>query len=1192
MFLKSVTALGFKSFADRTALEFQPGITTVVGPNGSGKSNVSDAIRWVLGEQSAKDLRGSKMEDVIFSGSGKRRALGAAEVHLVFDNTDKRLPLDFDEISITRRLYRSGDSDYAINKKSCRLKDIVDLLADTGLGKGAMFVIGQNKIDEILNSRPEDRRSIFEEAAGIARFRMRKKEAGRRLNETAENLTRINDIKCEVESQVEPLRLEAEKTEKFNGFQTELRSCKLTQFVRKIETMETARAEVQKVKTGAENLLAAKNAEVGTMEAEHTRLQKELDELNNQYTHVEEGIRAKEKALEALKGEDAVLDERVKQSREQQGRAARRNEKLQVQIDEWEAQLKVLAEEYDRLDAAKTEAEEKVARLEADRAKRQESKDKGEAALRKLTDSSREDLQKLVELRNEVRSLEEEQNRRMRKRESLKSDIEELEASVAFFQQEQRDLLREKGELSQDLEKDIADGKSLAEETRQEKAKLDGVQREYNSCEKQIEAIETRLRMLHNMQESLDGFGYGIRNVMQSGEAWRQEVLGPATALLKVEAEYVTAIETALGGGAQNIVIRTAEAAKKAIAYLKAKRGGRATFLPLDTIKEPYLSAADRKLAELPGIRGFAADLADCAEDVRPALRFLIGRVLVAENMDFALAAAKEGKFRFRVVTLDGDMVNAGGSLSGGSRSKKEAGYLSRKQTIADEEKKQEELNGVLLGIQERKEVMEFAMEDREKRLEELREAVQKKNLRLTELKSEEKRVAERLQQENEKLEVSLDERNGIGQAYMETRTVLSGKRTALREMEAGDESAKAELDKLQRRIDADNSALGTLDRQLQDARVRAESSRAQRDTKSQRMQEVDGDLGRLHDDFDNNIAEQEKLERTIIESGEQKKTLAERTRVLMQELQDTVSGKDTFLAQRVELNQKQGALAEQLTALRKEQAKAEAGVHQAELDNARLESDYQNAVEQMTSEYKVSLDEAKAEGLLEEKSDTALKRQEMKLEREIEDLGPVNPAAIEQYHAVSDRYRFLQQQFDDLCEARDNLEAVISEIDSGMTRRFREAFNEINKFFHSTYVELFGGGTALLKLSDPEDILESGIDIEVQPPGKKLQSLYLLSGGERALTVIALLFALLSYHPSPFCILDEIDAPLDDANIDRFAGFLKSYAEHTQFIVITHRKGTMEAADVMYGITMEEVGVSKILSVEMHDSQRFAQEN
>ena len=1180
--LKSVTTFGFKSFADKIELGFGPGITAVVGPNGSGKSNVSDAVRWVLGEQSARYLRGSKMEDVIFSGTSKRRPLNVAEVTLTFDNTDHSLPLDFDEVSITRRLFRSGDSEYALNKKSCRLKDILDLLADTGLGRGSMSIIGQNKIDEILNSRPEDRRAIFEEAAGIAKYRLRKKEAGRRLEETGNNLTRINDIKTEVESQVEPLRLEAEKTRQYNELSEQLRICKLTQFVRKIENIEAGRAKLQRLRQAAQDLVAEKSAAVSSQEAVCTKLQQEIDKLNDAYSRMQENIKEKETALESVKGQSAVLDERVKQSQANQVRLEVRQEKLSQQIDQWNQQLESMAGEYDKYERGRQEAENRFNELTVAQTEKETSVKLSEAKVKELTESNFEDMRQLVELRNRIRTMETEQEQRMNRREALKAAVSDLEAKVADLQQQQREANESKGSLEQAISQYLKDGTALKVQSEAEGQKLAAVETKYQACQQKITALESRLSILRNMQKNFEGFNYGSRSVLQAEKPWRSQVSGVVAQLLTVKPEHVTAIETALGAGAQDVVIATAQAAKEAIAYLKDCHGGRTTFLPLDTVKAPYLRTEDEQIAKLPGICGFAADLISFDHQVAPAVRSLLGRVLLAADLDAALNAARKSGFRLRVVTLQGDVINAGGSMTGGSRQQKEAGYLSREKEINQQRQNNEALNRELLGYQEEREQLEAVVEALTTRMEKLRTDIHERQVRLAQVDAGLQQFKTTLGEENQRLELALDDRRRLAEEYMTRRQELQELRPRLQVMESQNAEGKAALDQLQAGIQADNAALSTLRNRLQSALVEKENLATQSKVTSERMQELDKNLGRLQDEQNGIEEEKAKMLRVVEESQAKKKKLEAQSTELLQSLQEIVNGKDDFSAQRLQLTEQHAVAEEQLTSLRKDLEEASGKMRQNDVDNAKLDSDYQHAMETLATDYKITIEEAKNSGLLREQSDTVLHRSELQLERELTGLGAVNGGAIEQYKAVSERFEFLQKQYADLMEAKIRLEEVIGEINAGMAKRFAEAFEKINAFFAEAYVRLFGGGTAVLNLADPDDILESGIDIEVQPPGKKLQSLYLLSGGERALTVIALLFALLSYKPSPFCILDEIDAPLDDANIDRFASFLKSYAENTQFIVITHRKGTMEAANIMYGITMEESGVSKLLSVKM----------
>lgn len=1185
MHLKSFSAYGFKSFADRIELDFGSGITAIVGPNGSGKSNISDAVRWVLGEQSAKYLRGSKMEDVIFSGSSKRRALGVAEVTLNFDNSDHRLGLDFDEVSVTRRVFRDGDSEYAINKKNCRLKDIVDLFADTGLGKGSLSIIGQNKIDEILNSRPEDRRTLFEEAAGIVKYRLRKKDAARRLDDTAANLTRINDIKCEVESQLEPLKEAAAKTEQYNVLAGELRTCRLTQFVRKIDVLTAAREQQAEKDAALERDVAQNAAEVGKQQALCVQLQQEADALSESYNKLQDDIKARETALEKVRGQSAVLEERILQSQKAGQRLTVQNEKLEQQVDGLEKQLAALTDEYDILEQKQTAAQLLVNKLTNAQQEKEALMQQAQQQAEGLKDAAFDTMRKMVDLRNKIRTLEQEQEQRMRRRDALKKNIEETENELARHEAEYRRLQGAQADLENNVELTQRSSAELTQKITAESTALSGVRQKYNDCQRRITALESRQNVLNNMQKAYEGFGHGVKTVIRAQEVWSGRVLGVAAELISVGAQYVTAIETALGAAAQNIVMQDAEAAKAAINYLKQQKAGRATFLPLDTIKTYPRKAEDEQLKKLPGILGFADELVSCKQEVKRVFKFLLGRVLIAENMDAALAAARKSGFRLRAVTLQGDVVNAGGSLTGGSRQQKEAGFLSRTKEIEALAEQERALHKELLGYQEQAESAEEVLKGYTQKENALKAELQKYAVRRAEITSAVSRAEAEKQRLGQHMEVLLDDRSAIGQEYMAARENLQALRPQLAEIEKQDTESKSRLDALQKKMQADSSELDSIRRRLQDARVESEATTAKTTMMAERMHQLDGEMERLQREVLANEHEQQNLENAIAESTAKKAELAQRTETLMGELAAISGGREEFTAQRIAIASRQEAAALALASAQKVLEDAEKKRNQAALESVKQNAEYEHVLDQLQNDYGLTLEEAHAENLL-EASDNALRRQELSLQRKIDELGPVNAAAIEQYAAVKDRFEFLQKQYDDLAEAKNNLESVISEINSGMSKRFKEAFAKINIYFSECYVKLFGGGTAYLKLTDPADVLNSGIDIEVQPPGKKLQSLFLLSGGERALTVIALLFALLSYSPAPFCILDEIDAALDEANVDRFAKFLSAYAENTQFIVITHRKGTMEAAHVLHGVTMEESGVSKLLSVKLTEKE------
>ena len=1184
MRLKSFTTYGFKSFADKTELTFDKGITAVVGPNGSGKSNISDAIRWALGEQSAKYLRGSKMEDVIFSGSGKRRPLGVAEVNLEFDNSDHTLPLDFDTVNITRRLYRSGDSDYAINKKNCRLKDIIDLLADTGLGKGSMAIIGQNKIDEILNSRPEDRRGLFEEAAGIAKYRLRKKDALRRLDDTGANLTRINDIRTEVEAQVEPLAKAAEKTTKFNALSEELKLCQLSILLRKLDNMESLKASLEASKATAADFFSHQAAVLSSREAEAVQVQRELDQLAEGYSRLQEDIAAREKALEKLRGQQGVLSERGEQSQRAVARLEQSNAKLSEQAAGLEAQMQELAAEFDAVDKERAKADLAVNKLQAERDLQARALADAQSKSSNAQNEFFTGMQELLKLRNELRSLEQAQELRMRKRDALKKSIDEAEAAVERSQGHYNKLLEAQAGNGHQQELVAKAAAELTAQLDELRKALHEAASEQQQVQRQLTNAETKAQTLRRMQDSYEGFGIGIKTVLKAQASWRKDLIGVVAELIKVEDKYVAAMETALSEGAQNIVARTAQGAKQAIAFLKQSGTGRATFLPLDTVQRRFPSKEEAAAATLPGVCGFAVDLLQYAPEAENAIRFLLGRVLIAENMDAALAAAKATRYRLRVVTLDGDVVNAGGSMTGGARRQRE-GYLSREREIKQALQLCDGLHQEVLHWQEQLEEQEREAKELTRKQSEAKEQLAQLRLKGSEIRLHLEQLEATKKRENDNLLLLLDDRKQVTDEYMANRDKLKALRTNVSERESLDAEAREQLEGMKRQIAQLGSAVTALENQLQDARVALETSAAKAELNSQRMQQLDADTLRVRKEISANQEEADKLEQTIAECQERQQELQRQGEAELAELKKIVSGKDEFTEQRGTLLNKQSQLEQAVSAARKDTADSEAALRQAELELARQESDYQHVVEQLKQDYQLDENEARLVDISQvaQLDLKALQRRASKLSLAITELGPINAAAIEEYKAVKERSEFLRKQYEDLSAAKDNLEAVITEINSGMTKRFKEAFAQINIYFAQCYVKLFGGGTAVLKLTEPDNILDSGIDIQVQPPGKKLQSLYLMSGGERALTVIALLFALLSYQPAPFCILDEIDAPLDDANIQRFANFLREYAAKTQFIMITHRKGTMEAADIMYGVTMEESGVSKLLSVKIN---------
>ena len=793
-------------------------------------------------------------------------------------------------------------------------------------------------------------------------------------------------------------------------------------------------------------------------------------------------------------------------------------------------------------------------------------------------------MQQIVDLRNEIRSLETEQENRQRKREQLKKTLADLEEAYNSLSERHENILSEQQsitnsislvqeQMSQLVARNTADQKTFGE-----------VVRKRNSLNETLSSLQTRVDLLENMQRVYDGFGRSVKTLLSSESPWRSGIVGVVAELFQVQASYVVAIETALGGAMQNLVTRDVNTAKQAIEFLKRTKEGRATFLPLDTIRPTALRNDEAALVKLPGIIGVAAELVQCKEELLPVAKFLLGRVLVAQNMDAALKAAKANNYRLRIVTLEGEILNPGGSITGGSGRHKESGFLSRKNEIMLAKENVDNINRQILTTQESIETCEAIVKQNNGKIEEFKALLQKNKVRQAELAAHLERAEAEIEQHKENIALYEQEKRQHSEDYLNTRNKLQELKPNLAVLEQKDLSTKELVDKLQQELTAEQRALNVIRTHYQNACITLESAKERTNLISERIKQIDGDIARLQLEISNNDAENEKMVQVVAESEQTKEQLAIRQKDLLAELKNDNGGKEDFTNRRLAIVERLALAEGELEAARKEFAASTQKLHLAEMEKVKQETEYETALEQIATTYNITLAEAKDSSLLLDLSDSALKKMETSLTHAIEELGPINAGAIEEYKTVSERYEFLNAQYNDLYEAKERLEEVINDINTNMSRRFKESLTKINAHFAETYKNLFGGGMASLELQNPDNILDSGIEIIVQPPGKKLQSLFLLSGGERALTVIALLFALLSYQPAPFCILDEIDAALDEANIDRFSAFLADYAKKTQFIIITHRKGVMEAADVLHGITMEESGVSRLLSVKLEE--------
>lgn len=1182
MLLRKLEVYGFKSFADRSEIEFGPGITTIVGPNGSGKSNVSDAIRWALGEQSIRTLRGTKTEDVIFAGSSKRRPLGAAEVSLIFDNSDGLLPLEYSEVTITRRAFRTGESEYYINKTQCRLKDIHDLLADTGLGRDSMTVIGQNKIDELLNAKPEDRRLMFEEAAGITKYKYRKREALRKLDETEQNLTRVQDLSGEIENQLEPLAESAERTATFNRYREQLVSCQATLLLDKLEYSEkmVQSANLEQTALSDSELLASSRLSV--IETERERQTTELNQLDQTVNSTILAINQTATEMERSDGRVALFQERIAQGRRDAERISRELELLKSEREQLSIKLVEIKHLYSSKEMSEidiTASLEKM--LEQDRAIN-ELINKTEAQIQKGTEHNFDHMQELVTERNNHRTAE--------------RDLAAQKARIASLEKEEHRFLAEFTATKQQaalIEEDRHNIHSTISATNEKASKaahdktyilqdLLKIAEQEKTIVAQIDNLSSRVSVLTAMQEEHEGYGRGTKSVLKSSLPWSKGICGAVGQLISVEDRYLTAVEIALGGTLQHVITINDDVAKNAIEFLKSQKLGRTTFLPLNTVRPQKPRENEMAAAKMEGAIGFASALVRCEPKYQGIVEYLLGRTIVVKDIDCALRIAKHYAHSVKLVTLEGELLNPGGSITGGSATRRDASILGRQNEIdflhSQLTLKSKELESIKSALLEKKTALSVI----EKKSEELATEKHTLDIKLAEisLRSEKLRMdIERLGSSLKTIHTELNTANEE-EAQLQHKIKLSLVR--IDNLENQDTHFKQNLDTLQSSFRDYKTQKEALSSAITDERIRLSALK-------QELRNLSSEIDKLtQDDLTkaSHITAIVEEQQTLAAAGDHLNTqLADELNVR----RETARVKEKLEQERQTLyDEKLMIMAEmqktdrEAKDLRRKVQNMQAKLHEMQLMSAKYEYEITYCLEQLNDRYELSREQAQS--VRRSESAEELNRLVYELETHITQLGAINPAAIDEYSRLKERYDFLQAQLSDLVSAKEYLSSIIADIDSTMSKQFRAAFATINQYFQDTFVRLFGGGQASLHMLEPENVLESGIEIFVQPPGKKQQNLALLSGGERALTVIALLFAFLTYRPAPFSVVDEIDAALDEANVQRFSEFLSDFARNTQFIVVTHRKGTMEAADVMIGITMEESGVSRLLSVKFMD--------
>lgn len=1178
MILKALEMQGFKSFPDKTVLEFNKGITAVVGPNGSGKSNISDAVRWVLGEQSTKTLRGSKMEDVIFSGTDVRKAKGFAEVTLRLDNTDRSLNKDSDEVSVTRRYYRSGDSEYLVNGESARLRDVNELFMDTGLGRDGYSIVGQGKIADMVSPKASERRDMLEEAAGISHFRYRRGDAIKRLAQAEENLVRLRDILSELESRVGPLKAQSEKAQKFIVLAGERKNLEIGIWLNTIDkTGEKMRDQEHKIEIA---------------EASHKEAQDELSKIGEMIDKAADGTRDINIKLEEIRNSASGFEEKLSdidsQIKVAENSILHNNETIE-RINRDKAAENETEQNIDAAVSAARECIQKAEEQIADATRQMDELSKQEETYRL---SSSEFSDRAAALSGEISALSVRLADCRVTAETANSSIEEIRSRISAIDESmgtRKDdydaLLKRKADAEASLKeiqdeivsvKNAIDGYTLRFENRGKKA--DSVRLAIDEKQRELHKGQDRVRLLEDLEKNMEGYFGAVKAVMkESGRGALRGIHGPVSQLITVKEKYSAAIETALGAAVQHIVVDNETDAKRAMGFLKEHRAGRATFLPITAIKGRVLS--EQGLDDQYGFVSIASDLVSYDNKYSEIIRWLLGRTAVAEDIDSAIAIAKKYSYRFRIVTLDGQVINAGGSMTGGSRVQN-AGILSRGNEI-------ERLKGSLASMQKELDGMlsdyKLLSEDASAAKAEL-EGAEGDLLRAKE---------ENIRREGE-LKLASDKLSSVSSGVKELLTEKETLEKRIESVSSGAEAARSQIDELKETLENKEKELESItgdSKTLQKNREEVASKAAEirlRIVSLQKDVEANTDeVTRLKNRKTGHLDRLSELDgeiREIEEKNDELRALTERLsadeKALKANHGDAQNQINELISQRDELEKQANDLRLHERAKSEERERLSGDIARLEERKIAMRNEYDNLTSKLYDEYQLTRREAAALEIEIDDYSLAAKRL-AELKSQIRALGSVNVSAIEEYKEVSERYEFLSGQISDVETSRAELNKMIDDLTGKMAEQFREQFNRINSCFGQTFIELFGGGKAELRLEDERDVLGSDIEIKVQPPGKNVQNINLLSGGEKGLSAIALLFAILKVTPAPFCIFDEVEAALDDVNVSRYAQYVRRMTKNTQFILITHRRGTMEEADVLYGVTMQEKGVSKLLELK-----------
>lgn len=1181
MLLKRLELQGFKSFADKTVLEFVEGSTAVVGPNGSGKSNISDAIRWVIGEMSAKTLRGSNMQDVIFAGTETRKPVNFAEVSLVLDNSTHMFNIDFDEVIVTRRLFRSGESVYQINRSNCRLKDIHELFMDTGLGRDGYSIIGQGNVSQILSTKAEDRRSLFEEAAGISKYKYRKEEAERKLKGVEENLVRIGDITSELEGQRAPLKRQSEKARKYLTFYEEYKGLDVNLSLVTIDKNKISLEETEMLYKNVDEELTELRASESEAEQKVSALYDESKEKDENIAEKNRQLREVQEKGHQTKNEITIAENNIKNNHSMLARIESEINSIKNKNTERE---KAIEKADDDIKAKETAAQDILAEFDLLKDEQEEvttRKDTLSSKIESLRSIMMEKLNEISSKKAQMSGLEALRGSFIERREVVEAEISSFNEGVTNTREDIEKCRQDIAQKSEKLSKMKATVERHNTDVNKARMEYDKAVGALNSIQVEYNSKASKKKILEGMENDYAGYAKSVKLVLKADELKRLAIYGTVSGLVDVQKEYVTAIETALGGALQNIIVESEEDAKQAIAFLRKNNAGRATFLPVTSVWGRGMDNIN-DVSKCAGFIGVANTLVNVDRKYEEIIKSLLGRVVVVDNVDNAISMSRQFGYKFRIVTLEGDVLNAGGSMSGGSVNK-QSGFLSRSSEIKTLSAELKELNVNIRALSDKKRDAEGDIQRIENQLSSYIPLVREYEDEILRLENTLKHLEQSLELDADTEKNHKSELEQIEQQLAESSDDIAMLLQSIRNLEKEAQSMRDKAEEMSGELDRitsekDEKSQSIMDKTMLLAGLEKDINviKTSIENIKSEIQNAVEDIERREQDKERICLENDELYGKINEKKKMTEDIENNSEEIMQSIIKLEEDKKRLLESLQSIQNENKDLTDRLLKLQQELSR---------LDNRRekLNSDTENIIGKLWDNYELTYSTA-LEIQTEVEDEKAAFARLAELKAELKALGSVNIDSIEEYLSVEERFRFLTEQKNDLDKSKADLNDIISSMEELMEEHFGKQFADINESFSMVFRELFGGGKAKLYMSEPDNILESGIEIEVQLPGKGLQNINLYSGGEKSFIAIALLFAILRVKPAPFCILDEIDAALDDVNVSRFATYLKNYIEQTQFIVITHRRGSMEAANILYGVTMQEKGVSKLLSLHIDD--------